>query len=558
MMLFTFIFIYVLGGLTFVPVLVAAFIAFVFYTSPQADPETTPKPPLPADGNADPTVTSEAKEAKDEEGEEDVVPKIYRTGWLTVRRTFEPMPSTNSEGTYVGMMVSGYRSFMDQRSKDPKRTRPKDQFFVALKGKVLFLYENEEMTECFAAIEVGLHKVVMYPEDCLDGEIFMKRNAICLKPVNGTGAGTGTGGEGEEVKKSDLSGEGEDVVEHAGPGHQLPWFIFTKTNIEKEDWYHTLISSMKLSGDPRSVHSTFSKDKSLFDSDDMARLVEGIDSQPDPIPMRWLNALVGRVFFSIYRTAFLEDYIVSRIVRKLSRVKKPSFLSEIVVKEVNVGSSVPYFSKPMLKELTTEGEASMEVGVNYSGNFRVTVATTATINLGSRFKPYSVRLILAVVLKELEGSLLLRVKKPPSNRLWFGFTTMPRMVLTVEPVVSTRQIKWSLILKPIEARIKEIVRFLLLSLHCESDFWLPPSRCRSPNPWSYRTWTTSRSSTPGLTRTGPVSGATRPGSPGRPSFPKANLLQQMAVPLLVRKTMNTTYQLARKTRMADWAVRAHR
>lgn len=188
--------------------------------------------------------------------------------------------------------------------------------------------------------------------------------------------------------------------------------------------------------------------------------MDGIDQQPDPIPMRWLNAMLGRVFLSTYRTASLESWIIDRIMKKLERVKTPGFLSAIKVREVDVGSSTPFFSKPMLKELTGDGDASMEVHVNYAGRFRITIETIATINLSSRFKPYVVNLVLAVNLKELEGTLLFKVKKPPTNRLWFGFTTMPRLVLQLDPVVSTRQIKWALVLKPIESRIREVVSLL--------------------------------------------------------------------------------------------------
>jgi hypothetical protein len=111
----------------------------------------------------------------------------------------------------------------------------------------------------------------------------------------------------------------------------------------------------------------------------------------------------------------------------------------------------------MLKELTIDGDASMEVLVTYKGEFRITIETVATFNLGARFKPYAVNLVLAVVLKELSGTLLLKIKRPPTNRLWFGFTAMPHLVLDLEPVVSTRQIKWALVLKPIESRIREVV-----------------------------------------------------------------------------------------------------
>jgi hypothetical protein len=78
-------------------------------------------------------------------------------------------------------------------------------------------------------------------------------------------------------------------------------------------------------------------------------------------------------------------------------------------------------------------------------------------DLGQRFKSYSVKLVLAVILKDLEGDLLFKIKRPPSNRIWFGFTSPPKLGLRIEPVVSTRQIKWSMVTKPIESRLRELV-----------------------------------------------------------------------------------------------------
>jgi hypothetical protein len=168
-------------------------------------------------------------------------------------------------------------------------------------------------------------------------------------------------------------------------------------------------------------------------------------------------------------------------------------LSEVKVKEVNVGTSLPLFSRPMLKDLTAEGDASMEIHVGFVGAVRVTVETVATLSLGSR--SYSTKLVLAVILRELEGTLLVKMKKPPSNRIWFGFTAPPACKIDIEPVVSSRQIKWSLVTGPIESRIRELVSSMLSSILHSSPL-IDFSLCRLPNPSFFLTWTTSPSSTP--------------------------------------------------------------
>jgi hypothetical protein len=294
------------------------------------------------------------------------------------------------------------------------------------------LFDDDEQLEVRHVISLMHHDISIYSGGDVtpEGELFIKRNALCL------------------ARKPD----GAEMA----PDTQVtkPFFLFSENCSAKEDFYFALLRNQEQM--LAAEHASRPKPVQ-FDVKNIISLVQKLHSSDDHVQTRWLNGMIGRIFLGIHRTKDLEAFIRAKITKKISRVKTPSFLSDIVIREINTGDAAPYFTNPKLKDLTVEGECGVEVDVRYTGNFRIEVATKARIDLGSRFKVREVDLVLAVSVRKVEGHLLFKIKPPPSNRIWFTFQQAPKVELHIEPIVSARQITYTVILRQIENRIKEVI-----------------------------------------------------------------------------------------------------
>lgn len=292
------------------------------------------------------------------------------------------------------------------------------------------LFDDEEQLEVRHVISLAHHDISIYSGGDVtpEGELFIKRNALCLSRRQ---TGSDKPAPDGQVSK--------------------PFFLFSENCSAKEDFYFALL---------RNQEQTFGFDSNPpipkgFEVKNIISLVQRLHSSEDHVHSRWLNAMLGRIFLAVYRTRDLENFIREKITKKISRVKRPSFLANITIQKIETGEAAPYFTNLKLKDLTVEGECVVEADVRYTGNFRIEVGATAKIDLGTRFTR-EVTLLLAVVLKRIEGHVLFKVKAPPSNRVWMSFQTMPKMEMAIEPIVSSRQITYTLILRQIENRIKEV------------------------------------------------------------------------------------------------------
>ncbi|KAH7309029.1 hypothetical protein B0I35DRAFT_360099 [Stachybotrys elegans] len=457
---------YLLGGVTFIPLLAAAIFVHAYYNLPRRDDsERSQHDP---DNIVQPGDDTTALDAAHTASRDDAKARAARdlevaAGYFAVCREYTPMGinakpierstplgSTTVASPSPSVYQTMYRSIFDRKPAqgplDNKATasqRPKkagNVFYVVLRHGHLMLFDDDEQLEVRHVISLAHYSISIYSggDNTPEGELFIKRSALCLS------------------RKGDLP-------ELLADGQaSKPFYLFSENCSAKEDFYFALLKNQ----DQMLGSNAKMPTPQQFEVKHIIDLVQRLHASEEHLQYRWLNALIGRVFLAVYKTRDLEDYIRGLITKKISRVKKPTFLTNIHVDKMDIGEAAPFFTNMKLKDLTVEGETMVEADVKYAGNFRIEVATTVKIDLGGRFKVREVNLVLAVVLKRLEGHVLFKIKPPPSNRLWFSFQTMPKMEMAIEPIVSARQITYTVILRQIENRIKEVLAETLVQ-----PFW---------------------------------------------------------------------------------------
>ncbi|KAJ6444142.1 anucleate primary sterigmata protein A [Purpureocillium lavendulum] len=446
---------YLLGGVTFIPLVIFAILVHGYQTFPVRDDVSPPDDHdglvQPGDDTA-PLEDAKTVAAADESKARAKQDLDVAAGYFAVCREYTPMGinakpierSTPLGSTTVAppspsVYQTMYRSIFDRKpmagplDNNSLSQRPKkagNVFYVVLRHGHLMLFDDEEQLEVRHVISLAHHDISIYSggDTTPEGELFIKRNALCLSRKRD---------KSEQTSDSQIS---------------KPFYLFSENCSAKEDFYFALLKNQE---------QTFGFDTSAptpkqFDVKNIISLVQKLHSSEDHVHSRWLNAMLGRIFLAVYKTRDLENFIREKITKKISRVKRPSFLTNITIQKIDTGEAAPFFTNLKLRDLTVEGECVVEADVRYSGNFRIEVAATAKIDLGTRFKAREVNLVLAVVLRRVEGHVLFKVKAPPSNRVWLSFQTMPKMEMAIEPIVSSRQITYTVILRQIENRIKEV------------------------------------------------------------------------------------------------------
>ncbi|XP_064960209.1 uncharacterized protein LOC135581327 isoform X4 [Musa acuminata AAA Group] len=196
------------------------------------------------------------------------------------------------------------------------------------------------------------------------------------------------------------------------------------------------------------------------------------------------NLLLSRLFFDAKNSIEINNLIKACIQTTLSNTRRPSYLCEI--------SCIEHYGNQLKSPSNSATGMGNRNEVDKADGLRNSKSASWTSGHVSRWKAIlhslanqvsQVPLSLSIRVISLRGTLRLYIKPPPSDQLWFGFTTMPELDWNLESSVGDRKITSSHIALLISNRFKAAIRDSLVLPNCETicipwmlaekDDWVP-------------------------------------------------------------------------------------
>ncbi|KAI7861799.1 putative integral membrane protein conserved region-domain-containing protein [Spinellus fusiger] len=360
-----------------------------------------------------------------------------KQGWIRLSTRHKP------KATDTHKLMTNLQSYIGPLGKR------RGLVYGVLKHGALFIYESSDQQACRIILPLHDYTVSIYPPKKAEGELYGRTSSIQLSL--------------KEQASTKESTQHPHPQEEGAPPKEIDYsyllgcdlYLVCERASDKEDWLLALTAACEMMSDTPNKAHIETMDYTEFDPSAMQSLISTVYQSKSHCEMQWLNAVLGRVFLGVYKTQEIRRRCEEMITNKSKKAQLPSFLGDIQVRSVDLGHSIPYITNPKLLSISPEGELLAEAHVDYSGGMCVVVETDLTASYSSLMKPFRVRLVLSVQLKQLVGKCVIKIKPPPSNRFWIGFCETPLMSWAITPEVSDKQIKLSMVTNAIESRIRE-------------------------------------------------------------------------------------------------------
>ena len=103
---------------------------------------------------------------------------------------------------------------------------------------------------------------------------------------------------------------------------------------------------------------------------------------PPSFESNWMNALTARLFWDVWHEERWKKWIMSRIQRKLVRIKTPGFLDPLLLTDIEVGDSMPVINRLHEGPYLRVDGVWVYLDVTYEGLFVMTIKTRLKLGRG--------------------------------------------------------------------------------------------------------------------------------------------------------------------------------
>ena len=454
----TYFLVYILGGITFLPLtLIVVFFLLPSKKSTSSDDEKS-------------IIDNDLKVGE----YMDSVQSPEKSGFITVMSKFNKSTISGKHNRNTGLEMLAVESSIYSRLKSNSK------FFCQLKNNNIVLYsDNVEGSDTMKAHEENSYNidvvtsdlnlqetkkvialkdcyVTLWPPNLTEGSLFTKKTSILIIKKNLYDSDTNT------FKLA-------TKIEHFISNNVF--FLQFENNFDKEDWFFTILQSQKHAYEKEVFAESEPKGAGFvdglghffdippptyhFQTKDVAKLMALNNADFNHINCKWFNLVLSRIFMASKANNKIENAIKEKIEEKLSKVNI-SFLDEFVINDLKLGNIPPLLSNPKVIKMDLEGDLEVHFDILFDSNFTLNISTL--INLLN--KPYPIELKLDI--KKLRGTIILIFKKPPSNRLWYTFKSIPALEMEIDPVIVNKSVSYSKILKPLKNKILDSFKEVLV------------------------------------------------------------------------------------------------
>lgn len=341
--------------------------------------------------------------------------------------------------------------------KPPKTVSKCPKYWAVVRGGQLQLFEDASEKRIMDIILLPNYVVMLWPQALQEFELFYKRYPICLVSKY----------EPEGLVSLDL---------YPGYPPKDAYYLYVDNGYDKEDLYFALIheSGRKLSYSglkpPKWQQQAEQLSLGPRDPREMARPYRALRGESQQLQSKvWnseskedtqmLNGVLGRIFLAVKNTPLMDAYLRKKFTYKLKPISMSSnIIGDIDIKSIDCGTAAPLITYTKLKELTNDGNLVASVGISYSGGFKVILGTKVRLSAISSLTSAEIPVELACTVAKLEGSMTIRIKPPPSDRIWYAFESMPDVDLQIVPTVYHKNISLSVVTKFIKSKLLDSLR----------------------------------------------------------------------------------------------------